>query len=76
MCFTFFVFFYAFMKNVILRFCFENVFRQKLIKNDAGEARDHAETIRTVPGKKIAPGINFLRLISFELWPIYETTCL
>ena len=28
----------------------EKVFRQKLIKNVAGEAWDLAETIRTVPG--------------------------
>ena len=28
----------------------KKVFSQKLINNDAGEARDHAETIRTVPG--------------------------
>ena len=27
--------------------------------------------IRTVLGKKIAPGINLLRSISFELWPMY-----
>ena len=49
-----FMFLYDFMNNLIFRyFVFENVFRQKLIKNDAGEARDHAETIRTVPGKKM-----------------------
>ena len=59
------------MFDVFLFGIFGKQNRQQLIKHDAGEARDHAETIRTVWGKTHAPIINFLRLIWFELWPFY-----
>ena len=55
-------------------FCnFENVFRQKLIKQVAGEARDPSRKMRKQKTVNISAGNHFLRLIRSELWRFTET---